>query len=85
MGVVSDPRVALRFASTPEIVEEEAIDGRTHLIVSTGLDAEAILDMTPPQEPHVRIIMGFPYPEGADAQELEGLGYEVFGSLLAGC
>ena len=82
LGVVSDPRVALRFASTPEIVEEEAIDGRTHLIVSTGLDAEAILDMTPPQEPHVRIIMGFPYPEGADARELEGLGYEVFGSLL---
>ena len=82
LGVLLDPRVALRFAASPEIVGEEVIDGRTHLIVSAGLDAEAILDMTPPQEPHVRIIMGFPYPEGADAQELEGLGYEVFGSLL---
>ena len=82
LGVISDPRVALRFAASPEIVGEEVIDGRTHLIVSTGLDAEAILDMAPPQEPHVRIVMGFPYPKGSDAQELEGLGYEVFGSLL---
>ncbi len=82
LGVTSDPRFALRFATAPEIVGEEAIDDRTHLIVSVGLDAEAILDMTPPPEPYVRIGLGFPYPEGADARELEELGYEVFGSLL---
>ena len=82
LSVISDPRVALRFAANPEIVGKESVDGRTYLIVSTGLDAEAILDMTPPQQPHVRIGLGFPYPEGADARELEGLGYEVFGSLL---
>ncbi len=81
-GVISDPRVALHFADSPEIIGEEAIDGRTYLIVSTGLDVQAILDMTPPLESHVRTSMSFPYPEGADAQELEGLGYEVFGHLL---
>ena len=82
LSVFSDPRFALRFAATPEIVGVEAVDGRTYLIVSTSLDAEAILDMSPPQQPHVRISLGFPYPEGADARELEGLGYEVFGSSL---
>ena len=82
LGVLLDPRVALRFAASPEIVGEEVIDGRTHLIVSAGLNLEAILGMMPPREPHVRISMGFPYPERADAQELEELGYEVFGSLL---
>ena len=82
LSVISDPRVALRFAVTPEIVGKESVDGRTYLIVSTGLDAEAILDVTPPPQPHVRIGLGFPYPQGADARELEGLGYEVFGSLL---
>ncbi len=81
-GVISDPRVALRFPDAPEIVREEAIDGRTYLVVSTGLDVEALLYTTPPQEPHVRAILGFPYPEGADAQKLEGLGYEVFGYPL---
>ncbi len=81
-SVISDPRVALHFADSPEIIGEEAIDGRTYLIVSTGLDVQAILDMTPPLESHVRTSMSFPYPEGADAQELEGLGYEVFGHLL---
>ena len=82
LGVLLDPRVVLRFAASPEIVGEEVIDGRTHLIVSAGLNLEAILGMMPPQEPHVRISMGFPYPERADAQELEKLGYEVSGSLL---
>ena len=82
LSVISDPRIALRFAVTPEIVGKEAVDCRTYLIVSTGLDAEAILDMAPPQQPHIRITLRFPYPEGADASELEGLGYEVFGSSL---
>ena len=77
-GVISDPRVALRFPDAPEIVGEEAIDGHTYLVVSTGLDVEALVDTTPPQEPHVRAILSFSYPEGADAQKLEGLGYEVF-------
>ena len=81
-GVLLDPRVALRFPDDPAIVGEEAIDGHTYLVVSTGLDAEALLNATPPQEPHVRISLSFPYPEGADARELEGLGYEVFGYLL---
>ena len=40
------------------------------------------MDTTPPQEPHVRAILSFSYPEGADAQKLEGLGYEVFGYPL---
>ena len=82
LSVIADPRVTLRFAATPEITGEETIDGRTYLIVSTGLDAEAILDMAPPQQPYVRITLRFPYPEGADTRELEGLGYEVFGSSL---
>ena len=81
-GVISDPRVALRFPDAPEIVGEEAIDGHTYLVVSTGLDVEALVDTTPPQEPHVRAILSFSYPEGADAQKLEGLGYEVFGYPL---
>ena len=50
--------------------------------MSTGLDADALLDTTPPQEPHVRVSLSFPTLEGADARELEGLGYEVFGYLL---
>ena len=81
-GVISDPRVALRFPDAPEIVGEEAIDGHTYLVVSTGLDVEALVDTTPPQEPHVRAILSFSYPEGADAQKLEGLAYEVFGYPL---
>ena len=81
-GVISDPRVALRFPDAPEIVGEEAIDGHTYLVVSTGLDVEALVDTTPPQEPHVRAILSFSYPEGADAQKLEGLGYDVFGYPL---
>ena len=82
LSVLTDPRVALRFATNPEITGEEAIDGRTHLIVSTSIDAEAILEMTPPEQPYIRITLRFPYPEGANARELEGLGYEVFGSSL---
>ena len=81
-GVISDPRVALRFPNAPEIVGEEAIDGHTYLVVSTGLDVEALVDTTPPQEPHVRAILSFSYLEGADAQKLEALGYEVFGYQL---
>ena len=81
-GVISDPRVALRFPDAPEIVGEEAIDGHTYLVVSTGLDVEALVDTTPPQEPHVQAILSFSYPEEADAQKLEGLGYEVFGYPL---
>ena len=80
-SVIFDPRVALRFATTPEITGEEIIDGRTYLIMSTGLDLEAILDMAPPEQPYVHITLSFPYPEGADAEGLERLGYEVFGSL----
>ena len=82
LSIVSDPRVALRFADGPEIVGTEAIDGRNYQIVSTGLDADALLDMMPPQEPHVLVSLGFPYPGGADAQELRALGYEVSGFRL---
>ena len=81
-GVISDPRVALRFPDAPEIVGEEAIGDRSYLVVSAGLDVETLLDTTPLLEPHVRVILSFPYPEEANAQELETLGYEVFGYKL---
>ena len=81
-GVISDPRVALRFPHAPEIVGEEAIEGRTYLVVSTGLDVETLLEATLPQEPHVRAILSFPYPQEANAENLEALGYEVFGYQL---
>ena len=79
-SVIFDPRVALRFATNPETTGEEIIDGRTYQIVSTGLDVEAILDGAPPEQPYVDVTLRFPYPEGAHARRLEGLGYEVFGS-----
>ncbi len=81
-GVLLDPRIVLRSATAPEITSEEVIDGRAHWIVSAGLDVEAILDEVAPEQPYVDITLRFPYPEGADARKLEGLGYEVFGSVL---
>ena len=81
-GVLLDPRVALRFATNPETTGEETIGGRTYLILSTDIDAEAILDRAPPNQPYVDITLRFPYPEGADAQGLRALGYEVWGSSL---
>lgn len=81
-GVLLDPRVALRSATAPEITGEETIDGRTHLIVSAGLDVGAILHEVPAEQPYVDITLRFPYPEGGDARELEKSGYEVFGSEL---
>ena len=79
-GVLLDPRVALRSATTPEITGEETIDGLAYLIVSAGLDVKAILDRAPPEQPYIDITLRFPYPEGADAEELRALGYEVLGS-----
>ena len=68
-GVISDPRVALRFPDAPEIVGEEAIGDRSYLVVSAGLDVETLLDTTPLLEPHVRVILSFPYPVAQDQRE----------------
>ncbi len=81
-GVLLDPRVALRFATNPETTGEETIGDHTYLVLSTDIDVEAILDRAPPNKPYVDITLRFPYPEGADAQGLRALGYEVRGSSL---